>query len=224
VWIDVPMPEIAMSRVERKANLKLTEEGSLEGKLTVTYIGLTALLRKVDERNEDDAHRKQFLEDAVKEDIPVGAEVELTNKPDWNSSSPTLIAEYKITVQGWASGAGRRTVLSVALFGNQEKHTFEHSKRVHPIYFRYPYEEVDDVNIDLPLGWQVQSVPEEQTKDATVVLYSLKTATEKGAVHVKRDLKVDITLLDPKYYMALRNFYEVVRTGDEQQIVLQPIS
>ena len=119
VWIQVPMPLIAMSRVERKADLKLTEEGSLEGKLTVTYTGLTALLRRIDERNEDDAHRKQFLEDGVKEDIPVGAEVELTSKPDWNSSSTTLVAEYKITVQGWASGAGRRTVLSAVLFGNK---------------------------------------------------------------------------------------------------------
>jgi hypothetical protein len=28
--------------------------------------------------------------------------------------------------------------------------------------------------------------------------------------------------LDVKYYMALRNFFQVVRTGDEEQILLQP--
>jgi len=224
IWIQTPMPESSVSRVERKADLKLNEEGSLEGKLTVTYSGLTALWRRIDERSEDDAHRKQFLEDAVKEYIPVGAQVELTNKPDWLSSSPTLVAEYKLTVQGWASAAGHRTVLTAELFGNQEKHTFEHANRVHPIYFRYPYEELDDVNIDLPLGWQVHSVPAELSKDAKVISYSLKTENKKNAVHVSRDFKVDIVQLDPKYYPALRNFYELVRTDDEEQIVLEPIS
>jgi len=33
---------------------------------------------------------------------------------------------------------------------------------------------------------------------------------------------VDFLILDSKYYLALRNFYQVVRTGDEEQIVLQP--
>jgi hypothetical protein len=29
-------------------------------------------------------------------------------------------------------------------------------------------------------------------------------------------------ILDAKYYPALRSFYELVRTGDEEQIVLKP--
>jgi hypothetical protein len=29
-------------------------------------------------------------------------------------------------------------------------------------------------------------------------------------------------MLDVKYYSALRNFFQTVRTADEQQIVLQP--
>jgi hypothetical protein len=30
-------------------------------------------------------------------------------------------------------------------------------------------------------------------------------------------------LLDVKSYGALRNFFQLVRTGDEEQVVLQPI-
>ena len=148
----------------------------------------------------------------------------MTNKPDWSSSSPTMVAEYKLTVQGWASGAGHRTVLGATLFGNEEKHTFEHANRVHPIYFRYPYEETDDVNIDLPLGWKVQSAPADLVKDAKVISYSRKAESKNSTIHVQRDFKVDIIQLDPKYYPALRSFYELVRTGDDEQIVLQPIS
>ena len=224
VWIQTPMPESAVSQVQRKADLKLTEEGSLEGKLTVTYSGLTSLWRRLEERDEDAAQRKQFLEDGVKEYIPVGAEVELSNKPDWDSSAPTMVAEFTLKVQGWASAAGHRTLLPETLFGNEEKHTFEHTNRVHPICFHYPYEDIDDVTIELPLGLQVQSVPSEKSKDEKVIAYFLKADNQKNAVHVHRDFRVNIWEIDPKYYLSLRSFYELVRTGDEEQIVLQPIS
>ena len=224
VWVETPLPDGSASRLDRKAELKLTDDGTLEGKLTVVYSGLTALWRRTEQRHEDDAKRKQFLEDQVKEYVPVGVEVELTNKPDWAGSTPTLVAEYKLTVRGWAAAAGRRTMLAAALFSNSEKHTFEHSDRVHPIYFGYPYEEVDDVSIDIPPRWRVQSTPAEKAKDAKVIAYSLKTENRDRRIHVMRNFKVNFVMLDPKYYPALRNFYELVRTGDEEQIVLQPAS
>jgi hypothetical protein len=42
-------------------------------------------------------------------------------------------------------------------------------------------------------------------------------------VHLNRVLNLDLLLLEAKYYPALRNFFQVVRTGDEEQVVLQPI-
>jgi len=41
--------------------------------LTVSFTGLEALWRRIDERNQDEAARKKFLEDQVKEDIPIGS-------------------------------------------------------------------------------------------------------------------------------------------------------
>jgi hypothetical protein len=52
--------------------------------------------------------------------------------------------------------------------------------------------------------------------------YSLKVENGKNTLHLTRKLIVDFMMLDPKYYPALRNFFQVVRTGDEEQIVLQP--
>lgn len=69
-WVTTPNPESSASQVIRKADLSLTSEGSLEGQLAVTFTGLEALCRRVEERNEDEAHRKKVLEDYVKEIIP----------------------------------------------------------------------------------------------------------------------------------------------------------
>jgi hypothetical protein len=221
-WVTTPLPESSASRIERKAELKMTLDGSLDGKLSVTYSGLEALWRRVEERNEDETQRKKFLEDEVKGAVPVGIEVELTNKPDWNSSASTLAAEFALKVPGWVSGAGRRALLPVGLFSAPEKHMCEHATRVHPLYFHYMSERLDDARIELPLGWQVSSLPQPQSNDAHVMLYTLKVENDKGTLHVERRLRRDLITLEQKYYPALRSFYQTVRTGDEEQVVLQP--
>jgi hypothetical protein len=221
-WVQTTLPESSESRIERRASLKLSDTGDLEGKLAVTFTGLEALWRRLDKRNVDETERKQFLEGQVKEFIPAGSEVELVNKPEWSSSAPGLLAEFNVKVPGWASGAGHRGLLPVGLFSASEKHLFDHASRVHPIYIEFPCQKVDDVTIEIPPGWQVISLPPGQSQLGHVVEYTLKVENDKGRLHLARTLNVDFLLLDVKYYPALRNFFQVVKTADEEQIVLQP--
>lgn len=222
-WIETPIPQSSASQIARTAKLTLSETGDLEGKLTITFTGIEAQERRLQERNEDEADRKKFLEDEARQYTPAAIEVELTNKPDWNSSASALSAEFKLKIPGWVAGAGRRALLPVGIFSATEKNLFDHTERVHPVYFEYTSEKLDDVSISLPLGWQVSSLPSAQDKDSKVVRYILKAENDKNTVHLNRQLSIDLLMLDSKYYPALRNFFQLVRTGDEEQVVLQPI-
>jgi len=221
-WIQTTLPQASESRIERVGKLKLSDTGDLEGKLTVTYTGLEGMYHRVEERNEDEVARKKFLEELVTGQIAAGAEAELTNKPDWTSSETPLVAEYNLKIPGWASSAGRRVMIPAAIFTAAEKGVFEHANRVQPIYFAYPYETADDINIELPLGWQVSSVPTPQDQNGKVVAYSLKVEQSPGTLRSTRKLTIDVLLVQQKYYTALRNFFQAVRNGDGVQIVLQP--
>jgi hypothetical protein len=222
-WVNTALPPSSESRIEHVAKLRLTETGNLEGKLTVTYTGLEAMYRRLEERNADEVARKKSLEDRIKRQIPsTTAEVELTNQPDWSHSETPLVAEYHVNIQDWATNAGKRTVIAAGLFTAVEKHIFEHTNRVHPIYVDFPYEKDDDVTIELPAGWQVSSVPAPHTEEGHIITYHLKVDKDGSALHLTRKLSWDFLLLEPKYYPALRNFFQTVRTGDDEQIILQP--
>ena len=221
-WIRTTLPQAAQSRVDRVAQMKLSDTGDLEGKLIVTYVGLEAMYNRMDERNSDEVQRRKFLEDRVASQIGVGALVELTNKPDWTSSETPLVAEFSLKIPGWASNAGRHVMLPAAVFSAGEKGIFEHASRVQPIYFDYPYEKADDVTVELPLGWKVSSVPPPQDQNGKVVMYSLNVASTAGSLRLTRKLAIDVLLVDPKYYAALRNFFQGVRSSDEVQIMVQP--
>jgi len=221
-WIQTTLPLASESRIERTGKLKLSDAGELEGKLTVTYIGLEAMYQRVEERHADEVARKKYLEDRLKEQIETGTDVELTNKPDWTSSETPLVAEFNLKIPGWASGAGRRVLIPAAVFTAAEKGIFEHANRVHPVYFEYPHQKVDDVTVELPAGWQVSSVPPPQDNDGKVIAYSLKVEQNPGTLRLTRKFTIDFLMLEPKYYAALRKFFQAVRTSDGVQIVLQP--
>jgi hypothetical protein len=221
-WIQTTLPQASESRIEHAGKLKLSDTGDLEGKLTVTYVGLEALYHRLEERHADEVARKRFLERRVTSQIGSGSEAELTNNPDWSSSETPLVAEFNLKIPSWASNAGKRVMIPAAIFTAGEKGVFERESRVHPIYFEYPHEKVDDITIELPPGWQVGGVPPPQDQDGHVLRYTLKVEQGPGTVRLTRKLTFDVLLVEQKYYSALRNFFEVVRTGDGEQIVLQP--
>jgi hypothetical protein len=221
-WIMTSLPASNDSQIDRKADLKLTQEGSLEGKLTVTYSGLEAASLRVEERNQDETTRKKLLEDLVRYSVPAAIEVELTNKPDWATADSKLVAEFDLKVPGWVSGAGSHALMPVGIFSAPEKHLYEHTARAHPLYYHFMSQKVDDVTVELPLGWKVSNLPKPGVKDAKLLVYTLKADEKNGTLHIERRLKRELVLLDPKYYPAVRSFYESVRTGDEEPIVLQP--
>lgn len=222
-WIRTPVPPSSDAHIQHTANLKLTDDGSLEGTVTTTYTGMEAMYHRLDVRNADDVTRKKFLEDRLRTQIAIpSASIKLTNSPDWESSETPLVAEFSLSIPGWASNAGRRLLIPAAVFGAGEKKTFDRTDRVHPIYFHYPYQKEDDVTIELPSGWQVGNVPTAIAKDGAVVAYDRKVENNKTSLHLTRKLAFNFLILDPKYYLALRDFYQNVRAGDEQQIVLEP--
>jgi hypothetical protein len=220
-WIKTTLPQASESRIERTGKLKLTDSGDLEGSVTVTYVGLESMYPRLEERNADEVARKKFLEEHLTAQIGAGAEAELVNQPDWTSSAP-LVAEFTLKIPGWASNAGSRAVIPAALFTSAEKGLFEHTNRVHPIYFEYPHQKIDDVSIEFPPGWRVNSMPAKQDVDQKVVAYNLKVEESAGGLHLTRKLTIDLLILEAKYYAALRNFFQVVRNGDAEQVVLQP--
>jgi hypothetical protein len=133
-----------------------------------------------------------------------------------------MVAVFSLKVPGWASAAGRRSLLPMALFGATEKNLFEHTDRVHPVYFPFPSQREDDVTIELPSGWKIVSVPAPQKKDGGAVVYTSEAANNNGAVRLHRTLSLNLMFVEAKSYPHLRNFFQLVRTLDDQQVLLQP--
>lgn len=220
-WTTTPLPDASASRIEHKAVLKLSS-GTLDGKLTVRFTGLEASWRRLAERDEDDTARREFLEREIEGSVPSGITVRLTNQPAWSEDTSELVAEYDLQIPGWAQGAGRRQLLPVGVFSNGERHTFEHSGRVHQIYFDFPYQHDDDVVVEVPAGWRVVSVPHEQSLDLKGVAYKISAEGTRQSLHLTRQVALNLYRTDVKSYESLQKFFQFVRAADEEQALVAP--
>ncbi len=221
-WVTTPLPSPADSRVACDGKLQLSTQGTLEGKLSITFSGLEALNLRLEERHEDAADRKLYLEQEVEALVPMGIEVHLTNTPDWDSSAPTLVAEYDLKVPGWTVGAGHRLLAPAALLGASDIHIFDHPDRLYPIYFHFPHEQDDYIKVSLPKGLSIGSLPKPESADLKVLTYERTVSSDGNELLLKRHLTVGSVIVQAKYYDQVRKFFQTVRTSDEQQIVLAP--
>jgi hypothetical protein len=112
-------------------------------------------------------------------------------------------------------------LIGFGLFGAAEKGTFIPETRLHPIYFGYPYEVEDEVRIEYPAGYRLEHTPPSTRPSPEPLLnYSARVEDQAGVLVLRRGLVAGVLTASALNYSRFRDFYQTVRGGDEQQIVL----
>lgn len=222
--VTIPPGKSADAVIERKALLELDVDGNLQGKLSVNFVGQEAIERRNEAREMDEAGRKKELEEEVKGWLPPGTAVELKSVTNWEGPGDALYAEFTVKVQNYASSTGRRLLAPSGIFQASKKRAFQNAKRVHPVYFPYPYQETDDITLQLAPARKVESLPAPRSRIVPFGSYETSCESRGGTLQLKRKMTIDGIYFTVDDYPALRAFYNAVRDGDEQQIVLQNVS
>jgi Domain of Unknown Function with PDB structure (DUF3857)/Transglutaminase-like superfamily len=206
---------------ERSADLTLSADGSLEGKLQVDFKGEDALGQREDARTEDDAGRRKQITDEIQGQLPPGTHFQLTAVKNWEGSAEPLHAEGTLSIPGVGVPAGHRLLFPVAVLRVGKKAPFRHEERTFPVYFRYPSERVDDVILHLPPGYRVETLPAVKPTTAGLVTYQLTANQDGDTVHIVRHEAVNAILFPIDQYPAIRTIFGSMQAGDEQQAILQ---
>jgi hypothetical protein len=95
------------------------------------------------------------------------------------------------------------------------------NKRETPVDVHYAKREADDVTYHLPSGITVESAPKVDGvtwPDHALLKYG--SETKGSTVRILRNLAYNFTILEPKEYPSLHDFYQKVAAADQQQVVL----
>lgn len=221
VFIKTPDPTPDQAFISRRAELTLDDEGSLNGSLEVAFHGQEALDRRLNAVDEDEAGRRSDLEDYIRNALPSGAEVTLEEVKGWDQTEEPLVARFRLAIHGLGVSTGRRLLLPLGVFHTNKGNPFEVQTRKHDVYFDYPYQQEDEITIQLPSGLRVETLPQPSRASSGVGDFELVSENDGGSLRIHRRMRLNRYYFSVSQYSELRNFYSAMRTGDGEQAVLQ---
>ncbi|MBZ5503218.1 MAG: DUF3857 and transglutaminase domain-containing protein [Acidobacteriia bacterium] len=209
--------------IVRHADLKMGANGDISGTVVVDFKGQEAAARRTERRDEDEEGRKKALQDEIKNWLPGSSTFEVTKVSNWDDVEQPVHVEGNIHVLALSSNIAQRRMAPVEIFHTTEVTSFQSQKRVNEINFPHPYENSDDLVIHLPAGYKVQGVPAAQNVNPGPVAYEISTTQQGDSVEVKRRLVIKGIRYPKESYLALRDFFSLVKTSDNAQFMLQAV-
>jgi transglutaminase-like putative cysteine protease len=225
-FIKTPMSTPEKSLERRTAQLKLSDDGSLEGDVRIEYNGHLGIEMK--NLNDDDspAQREQNLRDKVKE-IQSTAELSNIKIENVTDQAKPFVYSYHVRVAGYAQRTGKRLFLQPAFFEHGLGSLFTAGQRRYDIYFHYPWSEEDEVSIDLPDGFVLDN-PDQPAPFGAGQISQYKvniglTMNKKTLIY-RRNVFFGgggNIIFPSTSYAALKQLFDAVHTNDNHTITLK---
>jgi hypothetical protein len=156
VWVKTPLSPADKSKEKHVAELRLDENGTLEGDVTVEFTGHLAVERKLFNEDDSPEQREENLKESVKSRL---SSAELTNIVIENAtdSSKPFVYKYHVRVPEYAQRTGKRLFFQPGYFQKGISALFSAGTRSYPVYFHYPWSEEDKITISLPKGYALDN-------------------------------------------------------------------
>jgi hypothetical protein len=205
---------------KRVGRLALLEDGRLRGQVAVIFANQDALVHRLGGIKTDEAGRKKDLEDEIREMLPRDSHVEMISTSGWDDPDAQLKAFFTVEISSFASNTGKRTIFPAGLFETNQSQPFGHGERKNPVYFSYPYYTMDDVQITVPPGLHVESLPQTAPVQTDFSFYRSTRAANGNVISFTRDFAMGGIAFGKELYPQLKSFYAGVSAGDSEQVVL----
>ena len=228
VWVRTPVTDAQKSKEKRSAKLRLDENGTLEGDVTIEYTGHLAVQRKVQNADDSPAQREENLKEMVKDRL---SSAELTNiaiDDDADAAKP-FVYKYHVRVPEYAQKTGKRLFFQPGFFMKGISALFSAGTRKYPIYFHHPWSEEDKVEITLPKGFALDNADRPAPINAGAISQydvQMGITDDQSTLIYKRTFffgKPDLLLFSVDKYDAIKQLFDEVNKADNHIITLKQV-
>lgn len=229
MFLKTPLSPAEKSQKKRKAVFRLSEDGALEGDVVLEFTGHLDAERK--EYNDDLSYDEQ-VEDMKKQIEKLFPAAEITGIQMENVSNPDkpFTCRFHIRIPDYGQLAGNRLLFQAAFFQKDGDPEFAAEARTHDICFRHPWSEIDEVEIQLPEGYEIESKVGLQPINAgTVSKYSLQlTPSHDGRSMIcKRNFSFGSPgniMFKKDKYPAIKKLFDTVHEVDAYTVSLKKVT
>jgi len=220
-FVTVPTATADNAVARRLVTAILRSDGSLQGEITLELKGMKALQLRLDALETDNAGKLNAIGEALGDWQERLGSLKLQSTEGWQLSDGPLLAHFTFEIPGFARKSGKHLLVPATLFPGRLRTVFTPAERKYPIYFPYTFEEIDKLEIQLPDGFSVDSIPTGQDTKLASARFLTTRLSQAGRITLTRALVVNSIYFPVENYRDLKQFFAKLGAADEEQIVLQ---
>ncbi len=228
-WVRTPLSGPEKSVEKRIGKFQLSDDGTLEGDVTIEYRGHLGFDRK--EYNDDDSptQREETLRNTIKGRMSTAeiSQIKIANVAD---PLKPFTYSYHVRVPGYAQRTGKRLFFQPGFFNHGQGPIFSSADRKYPIYFHYPWSEQEQITVELPAGFTLDNadapapITPEMTSQIAAQKIKMSITTDGRTLNYSREFFFGggSNILFPETsYVPLKNLFDRVSQANEHTITLK---
>ncbi|OUR92645.1 hypothetical protein A9Q87_06280 [Flavobacteriales bacterium 34_180_T64] len=218
VWMDLAVN--AMSKESIFLNAKINQDFSVEGKVRTSKTNYLAM-----------EYRQRFAnisaEDHIKYLEKDNGEIEINNLELKSINDPLqpVQSSYDYNLNGAIEEIGDNLYFSPMLFFATKENPFKQDTRNYPISINYPVSSKYVINVALPEGYEIESLPENFATiyDSDSGKFSYIIKQNGNYLQVLINMELSTTMILPNNYHAFKEFYRQIVENETEKVVLKKI-
>lgn len=199
-------------------SVNLSDMGDLEGKQRTQFTSHNALGFREIYAQADEEDYLERLENEIGD-----IEIDEHDVKNLKKIGKPVLESYAFTKESQAEVIGDKIYFSPLFFMATSENIFKAEERVYPVDFGYPWKRKIMMNITLPEGYEIESLPEATAIQLPENLgrYSFNIKKTPMGISVVMSKEINSAIITPDKYAALREFYKVLVEKEQEKVVLK---
>jgi hypothetical protein len=220
-WVTTQISAASRSAKRRTATLKLGEDGTLEGEVVMEYTGHPANRLKEEHDAESPTEREQSIKDLMTERMSA-AEVTNARIENANCGDKTLAYRFHVRIPDYGQKTGKRLFFQPGFFQKGTDVLFTATQRQYPLCFDYPWIEEDEVTIELPEGYELEtSDPPAAFSAGDSAQYKFGITLTGRTLTVQRSFAFHGLYFSREQYLPVKQIFETLHARDNITLTLR---
>ena len=213
------MPKVASNDVVTM-NYAIDENGKVSGKLRRQRTDHNAMTFR---KNIEDVKEETYLEKLENENNKIEV-IEYSRANEKDLKMPA-VETFSYTGSDLCEIIGGKIYVNPLLFYTQETNPFKQENREYPVDYGFPFMDKYAINIQIPEGYKVETLPASSVvaMEDNLGNFKFMTSQNGNTIQLSAMVQMNSAIISSEYYPTLKEFYQKMIDKQNEKIILTKI-
>jgi hypothetical protein len=201
-------------------NYAIDENGKVSGKLRRQRTDHNAMTFR---KNIEDVKEETYLEKLENENNKIEV-IEYSRANEKDLKMPA-VETFSYTGSDLCEIIGGKIYVNPLLFYTQETNPFKQENREYPVDYGFPFMDKYAINIQIPEGYKVETLPASSVvaMEDNLGNFKFMTSQNGNTIQLSAMVQMNSAIISSEYYPTLKEFYQKMIDKQNEKIILTKI-